>query len=1011
MEPGISDSQFRKSDDNSQEFLDATIDKAKSAGSSPTMADKSVALPATVGRYLIERKLGQGAMGIVYRARDSKLGRTVALKIPRLSGDNSESLVKRLKREALIVAKLELPNISRLYDYGCVDGTHFIAMEYVEGEDLKRTLHNAGGKLTPVRAVKLMISLLCTIDSAHRQGIVHRDLKPANIMIRGRDGEPVILDFGLARECGLEIEGAFETLEGSIVGSAAYMSPEQASGNIAAVDRRSDIYALGVILFEMLTGAVPFQGSAIELMATKINREPLSPIDLNPSLSPGLAEICHKMIARRRDDRYSTCLDVVDALKAVENYEPDPDAVETRLLAPPAASIQTRRRRHKFSAIWPILCGGVLLMIAAAIAWSPTPHRILRIEIEDPEINESISPLENLQRSQISESKLTLAGRGNPQDAPEGLVAVLGEPLPIHTAPATCLAFSADDRWLATGSDDETIIIRDTSSLRPACVLRGHSSSAMGMAFSADGKSIVAGYRDGSVRLWRIPGDGEGERRDLGIGNLTAITTDHDRRRLAVSSESGHTMLFDWGEWASPAVMTPQGAATTIMAFSPTGHRLACGKAGKDAGTIEVFNTADGSLARRWQAHRRIIRDMIFHPDGNRLVTAGDESDVIAWNLETGEPIEKWTADLENMRKVAIRPDGKALAVLKPFDSEVLLHDLHASKTESLILFGPETRAIAYNEKGDSLAIAFSNGALYFGDGTTGKQHYFAGGHQHFVIDAAFSPDGTQVISIGDDFTIRRWEILHGTACRVIGQPQRTSTAQVSWSPDGETLTGATDVFDSRSNAVRFKLPQFGLHSPTVFSPDGTRLAGCYIEHGLRIHDAARGVELWNVPTTDFLAALTFSEDGAALIAVRPEKQSVTFWDAVSGNQIQNVEIPFNPRNEFRSAAAIDRDMLAVGHDDGAIDLWDLPSRAHLRTLSAHTARVSSLTFFNHGTRLVSAGFDGMVCVWDPKQPRLQETFTIGPRNHPVGISVDSSGQYILAYGAMPCLFVIRVAR
>lgn len=315
-------------------------------------------LPVQFGRYHVEKLLGRGAMGAVYLAHDTQLERQVALKIPRLSAAGSAKLLQRLKTEAKAAAQIDHPNVCPVYDSGDIEGTPFIAMKYIEGETLKDHLLKEGN--TPRASVQLVIHLAEGLAEAHSKGIYHRDLKPENIKL-DRRGVPVIMDFGLAKLTATVSAGAGKTQSGTILGSPAYMSPEQAVGSVEEIDCRSDLYSLGVILYELLTGKWPFTGGAVQVMAQKSMLDPPSPLTLKPELNARLAAVCHKLIARKPEDRYQTAKELLAVLTAL-----DPES-QTRESSPsiplaqsPSESVADWWREKPRGMKWVGLASGVL---------------------------------------------------------------------------------------------------------------------------------------------------------------------------------------------------------------------------------------------------------------------------------------------------------------------------------------------------------------------------------------------------------------------------------------------------------------------------------------------------------------------------------------------------------------------------------------------------------------------------------------------------------------------------
>jgi len=293
-------------------YFQETLEMGRNPDIAGEQKPAAESLQQSFGRYRMLKILGIGAMGAVYLAHDETLDREVALKIPKFSADSNDSVVKRFFREARSAAVLTHPNICAIYDVGEIDGKYYIAMQYVAGHSLADYVDSA--RRQPQDQVAIVIrKIALAMHEAHSHDLVHRDLKPANIMIDHR-GEPVVMDFGLAKRSGQEDMRI--TRDGSIAGSPAYMSPEQLEGKLDDVDPRADIYSLGVVLYEGLTGDLPFKGtgSVISLITEVVTGSPSSPDSVRDDLEPQLCQICLRAMAKNPLKRYQTMHEFAQAL-------------------------------------------------------------------------------------------------------------------------------------------------------------------------------------------------------------------------------------------------------------------------------------------------------------------------------------------------------------------------------------------------------------------------------------------------------------------------------------------------------------------------------------------------------------------------------------------------------------------------------------------------------------------------------------------------------------------------
>ncbi|WP_417387428.1 protein kinase domain-containing protein [Gimesia sp.] len=269
--------------------------------------------PARFGRYQILSRLGEGGMGCVYLARDTQLERKVALKLPQINSHADTQFITRFYREARAAANLNHPNLCSVYDVDQIDDVHYITMEFIEGESLA-ALIQAGQKFSQTEIAQLIQQLAQALELAHQQGIVHRDLKPANIMIR-QDGTPIITDFGLATMSQNE-EATQLTQHGQIMGSPSYMSPEQVEGDLEKIGPASDVYSLGVIMYELLAGQRPFQGTTASILSQIMTKDPRPVRNIQPDIDSRLDQICRKMMARSTELRYHSMQEVSQVLAA-----------------------------------------------------------------------------------------------------------------------------------------------------------------------------------------------------------------------------------------------------------------------------------------------------------------------------------------------------------------------------------------------------------------------------------------------------------------------------------------------------------------------------------------------------------------------------------------------------------------------------------------------------------------------------------------------------------------------
>jgi formylglycine-generating enzyme required for sulfatase activity len=346
-------------------------------------------LPEAFGRYLVRQRLGAGGAGSVYLAHDTVLDRRVALKVPHFPHGSGPEVLQRFLREAQLAARLDHPNICRVYDVGQINGVHYLAMAYVEGQPLARRIDPA--KPMPGRELASLVrKLALALQEAHAQGVIHRDLKPSNVMI-DRHGEPVIMDFGLAFSQQSQDERL--TASGLPLGTPAYMPPEQADGDLQAIGPHSDVYSLGVILYELLTGRLPFTQQVLKKVRSE---EPPRPSAVRPEVDPVLEAICLKAMAKKPEARYASMAELAAALgdwlgteepaislartdaRLLKTLLPDttPPAQEgpTPCLPVPSWQAPQATRRWLRPLLWLVLAAAAAAAVAVAVVLEVNAH-------------------------------------------------------------------------------------------------------------------------------------------------------------------------------------------------------------------------------------------------------------------------------------------------------------------------------------------------------------------------------------------------------------------------------------------------------------------------------------------------------------------------------------------------------------------------------------------------------------------------------------------------------------
>jgi len=679
-----------------------------------TVADHASLQPVPEHSYSIGDEIARGGMGKILSARDRRLRRDVVIKVTRHEDGRIDP---RFEREALITARLQHPSIVRVYEAGVLDdGRAFYAMERVRGESLEVVLERTHSLRERLSLLPHAIAVSDAIAYAHNEGVLHRDLKPSNVLI-GPFGETVVIDWGLAKDLRAgEVAGALSsspgtsssdaslTQVGSVMGTPSYMAPEQARGD--ASDERTDVYALGALLYTLLSGVPPHRGRTTEEVLEQVAAGRRVPIaEREPTVPPELATIVERAMARAPADRYANAKDLADELRLF---------TAGKLVASHTYSIwrllKRWVRRHAISVGVAAFAVVVLAVVGVLAFYSVVQERDKAQEAERDAQDARAIAERNMDDLKIDQAAGAIDADPSRAVAWIGLLSDealewpktrtlvedaaargLARELRGHTSDIEVITLSPDGKRLATASDDGTIrmwTIADESSL----VLTGHDGPIETLAFSPDGTTLASGGSDGIVFLWR----GAVGRKLEGHGDtVRAVAFSPDGAQLASTSEDGTLFRWDVGTgartlvvkhthglrpivWTRDAIVvggfdgrighfdprSGQGsmqpahkAEVRSLAVSPDGAYVA---AGDETGVVRLW-TVGGALAAELGRHTDVVRDLVFTPSGTRLVSAGGDSVVLVHPIPSGAPIEL-RGNAEGVKDVAVSADGAWVA-------------------------------------------------------------------------------------------------------------------------------------------------------------------------------------------------------------------------------------------------------------------------------------------------------------------------------------------------------------
>ncbi|MCE7974035.1 MAG: hypothetical protein DYG92_06875 [Leptolyngbya sp. PLA1] len=1004
------------------------------------LAEEALPAGTRLGEYVIEKLIGTGGMGSVYLATQGRPRRTVALKVIR-RGVATAAMIRRFEHEAEVLGRLQHPGIAQIYEAGAASvgpGEYpqpYIAMEYIDGESL--SAHAKSHGLTRAQKLELMARVCDAVQHAHQRGVIHRDLKPGNILV-DRTGQPKILDFGVARAADADLRVAtLQTSVGQLIGTLPYMSPEQVLADPSEVDTRSDVYALGVMLYELLTGKLPLDvGSRPIPEAARLIREetPSRLSSISREYRGDVETIVAKAMDKQKRRRYQSAAELAEDIRLHLRGMP----ISAKQDSAWYVLVKQAQRHRVVAGVGAALLASLLAFTVYASVQAGRFQRLARSESlarktavdagevaarEAARANEQAERLnDQLYASNIERGRL-LGLAGNLVQAEDLLWrSFLARPLSSrgrwalwefyerHPCRWSRSAFPVGASFVAVGPAGEIAVASNTGDIALYEPSRGDEQRRwtvdarlpLAMRFSADGRSLIVIKRTGVISTYDMasPADAPPASSDVPIpstAGVTAFGLSSDGASLALWKRGGELMIVNTADGAVTQTLKDDAAdPASCIAFSDSRDLLAIGTAG---GLLKIMNRATGEIVRRWTTEPGNLIGLDFSDDGS-MVAAGHRSRFIqVMRVSDGELIGTFRSELAASRYVAISPDGRHL-MGSDMGATCIWNIRDGSLTRQIVMHRGGSAEAAWTRDGTGLVSTGRDGMLRMWEPTSVPGTRDFEGHTSWVFGAVTSPTDQTLVSAGGEGVVRFWR-RDGTSLGEL----KVSTARIRillFTPDGSRLfagsaDGRVHVVDpaSRTLLTSFEGPGKAEVSSLALTPDGSSLVVGGYTNIINVH---------NLPDLSLRASLTLPRTGGVVRSLLITRDGMTMYTDGCGPEVCVFDMQTLTLRERLTGPAVLRNLslsegtgrLAAGMDDGRICLWNVQTGQFLATLDGHSTGVWAVAFSPTGRVLASGSDDSTVKLWDPEAGVVLVSLSPGRGEVPF-VSFSPDGHLLIA--------------